>query len=503
MTQRIHYDHTKRFDLTAPYEPAGDQPQAINEIITHFEQGNHLVTLMGATGTGKTFTMANIINHIQKPTLVLSHNKTLAAQLATEFKHFFPNNAVHYFISYFDYYQPESYLPAQDLYIEKEATINQEIQMYRLATLASLLTRPDVIVVASVSALYGLGHKEFFQDMSLSVETGNRYDLRDLKAQLIKMQYQPVKNKIEPWMFAVSGDVFEIYATTDAVVYKLYFNDDELEHIEIRNSLTFGLIATTKKILLRPATQYLQDSWDLQTIITMITTEMEARCAELLKQGRIVEEHRLRKKTTYDLRMIAETWFTNGIENYSPYFDGRRPWQTPNTIFDYFPDDMLCIIDESHMTIPQLDSMAAGDRARKVNLINHGFRLPSAIDHRPLLFRELQHILKRPLAYKSTHSDDRMLHVIDSQADTQRGEPIDPETNNAWIAKIWVKTLFVSATPAPYETTMSQWIVEQIIRPTWLLDPVVYVYPKSGNIDHLEKSLDPLLQKKPHLKAFL
>jgi excinuclease ABC subunit B len=434
---------------------------------------------MGATGTGKTFTMANIIQSVQKPTLVISHNKTLAAQLATEFKYFFPNNAVHYFVSYFDYYQPESYMPEKDVYIEKEATINKEIEMYRLGALASLLTRPDVIIVSSVSALYGLGQKEFFEQHSIHFEVGKHYDFSTIKRQLISMQYKPVQSKIESGMFDIKGDTIDVFSSIDKIVYRLLFNENELEIIQMKDSESFKDLGTTNKVHIWPSSQYLQDMSDLDGILVAITKEMEARVIELKKAGKELEAHRIQKRVSYDVRMIKETGFVNGIENYSTYFDKRQPGETPYTIFDYFPDDMLMIMDESHMSVPQMRAMPEGDRSRKMNLINHGFRLPSAIDHRPLNFQELETIVQ-------WKDNTKSLPMLEKKRIKHKG-----------------KTIFVSATPSQYEMDVSESLVEQIIRPTGLLDPITYVYPKSGDMDILEKSFERLLKKKPHLDTFL
>jgi len=359
------------FDLQSSFKPAGDQPKAIKEIQESFAKGENKITLLGATGTGKTFTMANIIQHIQKPTLIISHNKTLAAQLATEFKYFFPNNAVHYFVSYFDYYQPESYLPQQGLYIEKEATINQEIEMYRLGAMASLLSRPDVIVVASVSSLYGLGQKRFFQENCLQLEVGKEYEFETLKRQLLKMQYKPIASKIEHGMFEIKGDIIDIFSSTEKYVYRLHFNEETLELIELKDATSFEHKGKLNKISIRPATQFLQDVTDLDTILEQIDAEKELRVKELTEKKMFIEAERIKKRVEYDIRMIKETGFVNGIENYSAYFDHRLPGEAPNTIFEYFPDDFLMIIDESHMTIPQLQAMPSGDRSRKENLIKY------------------------------------------------------------------------------------------------------------------------------------
>lgn len=513
------------FELKSSYSPAGDQPKAIQEIKETFEKWKSKATLLWATWTGKTFTMANIINHIQKPTLVISHNKTLAAQLATEFKNFFPNNAVHYFVSYFDYYQPESYLPAQWLYIEKEATINQEIEMYRLATMASLLSRKDVIVVASVSSLYGLGQKRFFEENCLQLQTWKQYKFKDLKKQLLHIQYKPVHGKIEHGMFDVKWETIDIFSSTEKFLYRLHFNEEELELIELRDSLTYEYKGKTNKIVVRPASQFIQDMSDLDNILIKMDIEKNNRVKEFEKKWMLVEAERIKKRVEYDIRMIKETWFVNGIENYSLYFDKRIPGQAPSTLFEYFPDDFLMIIDESHMTIPQLQAMPSGDRARKVNLIKYWFRLPSAIDHRPINFGELESKLWRiesdPKEIKEKSKKE--LKVINDKSRILE-ERLENKNNALWETyeklkkSLWyqndlnselfkkhidAKTIFLSATPAQYELNISEKIVEQIIRPTWLLDPITYVYPKDGNYQSLANSLDKLIKNRPHLEEFM
>lgn len=467
------------FQLQSSYTPQGDQPEAIAQIVSNFNAGQKSNVLLGATGTGKTFTMANVIQQLQRPTLVLSHNKTLAAQLATEFKYFFPNNAVHYFVSYFDYYQPESYLPEKDIYIEKEATINKEIEMYRLGALASLITRPDVIIVSSVSSLYGLGRKEFFEEHSIHFEVGKRYDFATIKRQLLSMQYKPVQGKIEAGMFDIKWDIIDVFSSIEKVVYRLFFNEDELEVIQLKDSDSFKDLGTTQRVHIWPSSQYLQDMSDLDNILEKIMQEMNFRVEELKKAGNELEAHRIQKRVTYDVRMIKETGFVNGIENYSIYFDKRKHGESPYTIFDYFPDNMLVIMDESHMSVPQMRAMPEWDKSRKLNLIEHGFRLPSAIDHRPLNFSELETIIRR-------NDNTKALPMLEPKR-----------------VKKDARTIFVSATPAQYEIDKSESVVEQIIRPTWLLDPITYVYPKSGDMDVLDKSLDRLLKKKPHVEKYL
>lgn len=471
--------YTAMFQLQASYKPQGDQPVAIKTILENFEKWEKQNVLLGATGTGKTFTIANIIQEIQKPTLVISHNKTLAAQLATEFKYFFPNNAVHYFVSYFDYYQPESYLPDKDIYIEKEATINKEIEMYRLGALASLTSREDVIIVSSVSALYWLGKKETFSENSLYFEVGKEYDFQTIKKQLIKMQYKPMLGKVESGSFDLKGEILDIFSSIENIVYRLIFNENELEIIQLKEATSFKDLWTTQRIHIWPSSQYLQDMWDVEEILKAIEQEMKERVQELKKAGMELEAHRIQKRVMYDIRMIKEVWFVNGIENYSIYFDNRQHGEAPYTIFDYFPDDMLLIMDESHMSVPQLQGMPQADKSRKINLIEHGFRLPSAIDHRPLNFQELETII-----WREDHS--KKLPMLDEKR-----------------LKKNAKTIFLSATPAEYEIGKSQSVVEQIIRPTGLLDPVSYVYPKSWDAKILENSLDKLLEKKPLLTKYL
>lgn len=513
-TQKLIYLLIKlMFQLKASYLPAGDQPKAIDQISRAFDGGKHHLTLLWATGTGKTFTMANIIQKVQKPTLVISHNKTLAAQLATEFKSFFPDNAVHYFVSYFDYYQPESYLPSSGTYIEKEATINQEIEMYRLATMASLLSRPDVIVVASASSLYGLGQSRFFEENCLQLYVNHKYSFDAIKKQLLHMQYKPIQGKIEAGMFEIKGDILDIFSSTEKCLYRCFFDEETLERIEKRDSLSYELLEPVQKTMLWPATQYLQDVSDLEKILQQMDAEKELRVKEFEKMGMALEAERIKKKVEYDIRMIRETWFVNGIENYSLYFDQRLPGEPPNTIFDYFPDDFLMIVDESHMTIPQLRAMAEGDRARKNNLIRYGFRLPSAIDHRPLRFEELEVSLWRKsldtVKLDQATQDLELVSTAHQQIlDTSSIIKSEARKTNHYSSlkqkiKSWSKAIFLSATPAEYELELSEQVVEQIIRPTGLLDPITYVYPKSWDYAMLIDSLEPLLKKKPHLDTYL
>ena len=469
------------FEIKSDYSPKWDQPKAIEQITNWFNQWNRNTTLLWATGTGKTFTMANIIQNIQKPTLIISHNKTLAAQLATEFKYFFPKNAVHYFVSYFDYYQPESYIPDRDMYIEKDSSINKEIEMYRLSTMASLLSREDTIVVSSVSALYGLWSKQSFEENSLNFKVWEKYDFDTIKRQLISMQYKPVESKVDRWMFELKWEVVDIYSSLENILYRLFFDEDELEFIQQKDLLTFKDLWNVSSAKIWPATQFLQNTGDLDNILDSIKTELENRVKELKDDWKEIEAQRLHKRTMYDIRMIKETWFVNWIENYSPYFDKRQAGEPPNTLFDYFPDDFLMIVDESHMTLPQLKAMPQADNSRKKSLIQNWFRLPSAIDHRPINFGELETILWM-WNYNTENVNQELIkdHI---------------KKNN--------KSLFVSATPAEYELNISDNIVEQIIRPTGLLDPKTYVYPKSWDYNMLMDSMEKLLKKKPDMKKYL
>lgn len=424
--------------------------------------------------------MANVIKSIGKPTLILSHNKTLAAQLATEFKYFFPENAVHYFVSYFDYYQPESYLPEKWVYIEKEATINKEIEMFRLSTMASLLSRDDVIVVSSVSAIYWLWNSTDFEKNRVHFEVGKEYNFEELKTKLIMMQYKPVQAAIEQWMFDVQGEMIDIYSSTEKELFRLIFNDTTLEYIQVKDALTYQLKWNRDHVTIWPATQYMQNMEWVDEILKEIEKEMEEREKWFTKHWFLAEAQRIRKRVTYDMKMIKETWFVQGIENYSPYFEWRLNGQPPNTLFDYFPDDFLMILDESHMTVPQLWGMANWDKSRKQVLIDHGFRLPSAIHHRPINFDEIQTMLKWAEKWDVDVHDDIDEHIKEA-----------------------AKTLYVSATPSRYEIEHSQQVIQQIIRPTWLVDPMTYVFPKSGTYENIEDSIPELLKKHPLLAVYM
>jgi excinuclease ABC subunit B len=431
-----------RFNLKSKFQPTGDQPQAIEQLSKGVLSGVPFQTLLGITGSGKTFTIANVIQNIQKPTLVISHNKTLAAQLASELKEFFPNNAVHYFVSYYDYYQPEAYIPKTDTFIEKQTMINEEIDQYRLAATASLLTRKDVIIVASVSCIYGLGPQEDYQSFFLTLEKGTKMPREEIFQKLIAMQYVRSTFDFKHGMFEVLGDVIEIYPATENFVVRLEMFDDEIEKIALTDPITGEIQEEKEKVILTPAKHYVTSPEKIKMIVPQILAEMRERVEQLKKCGKELEAHRLQTRTEYDMEILQETGTVNGIENYSRYFDGRNPGDPPSTLIDYFPKDYLLIIDESHMTIPQIGGMYNGDRSRKLTLIEHGFRLPSALDNRPLRFEEFEQKLNQ--------------------------------------------VIFVSATPAPWELQKSKGhVIEQILRPTGLLDPMVEVRPTKHQIDDI------------------
>ncbi len=431
----------RRFRLHAPYQPTGDQPEAIRRLVEGVRGGMRHQVLLGATGTGKTFTMASTIERLQMPALVLAHNKTLAAQLYAEFKAFFPENAVEYFVSYYDYYQPEAYVPQQDLYIEKDADINEEIERLRLAATTALMTRPDVIIVASVSAIYGLGNPEAYGRGVIRLQAGEIYRRNALLRQLVESQYRRNDTDLRPGTFRVRGDTLEVApAYADDTVYRIDFFGDEVERIA-EYDLFGHRRAFLPNVEIFPAKHYLTEDEKLQKAFADIEAELEARVAELKKQGKLVEAQRLEQRTRYDLEMLREMGYCSGIENYSRHLEQRPPGSPPWTLMDYLPAEYLLIIDESHMTIPQIRGMYRGDRSRKQTLVEYGFRLPSALDNRPLTFEEFE----RRMGY----------------------------------------TIYTSATPGPYELAKAGQVVEQIIRPTGLLDPEVEVRPTEGQIDDL------------------
>jgi excinuclease ABC subunit B len=430
------------FQLKSKFKPQGDQPKAIAQIVDGFRRGKKHQTLLGATGTGKTFTMSNVIQQLNKPTLVIAHNKTLAGQLYSEFKEFFPNNAVEYFVSYYDYYQPEAYIPQTDTYIEKDASINDEIDKLRHSATSALLERDDVIIVASVSCIYGLGSPEEYKAHVISLRVGMEKDRDQLLRELVDNQYERNDINFVRGKFRVRGDVVEIFpASRDEHCIRVEFFGDEIDRITEIDALTGEIVGQREHVAIFPASHFVTGEEKMKIAIQRIEAELEARLKELREQGKLLEAQRLEQRTRYDLEMMREMGFCSGIENYSLHLTLREPGSTPYTLLDYFPKDFLIIVDESHVTLPQIRGMYNGDRARKDILVEHGFRLPSARDNRPLRFEEFeQHI-----------------HQI----------------------------LYVSATPGPYELEHCPEVVEQIIRPTGLLDPTIDVRPTEGQIDDL------------------
>ncbi|MDR1629672.1 MAG: excinuclease ABC subunit UvrB [Oscillospiraceae bacterium] len=431
-----------KFVLKSSYEPTGDQPQAIEALVDGLQSGFREQTLLGVTGSGKTFTMANVIARLNRPTLILAHNKTLAAQLCSEFREFFPNNAVEYFVSYYDYYQPEAYVPTTDTYIEKESQINEEIDRLRHSATCSLSERRDVIIVASVSCIYTLGDPIDYREMVISLRTGMQKKRDDLIKKLIAIQYERndinfIRNK-----FRVRGDVVEVFPVySGGGAFRIEFFGDEIERICEINPLTGEVQNTVSHVAIYPASHYVVSKEKMEEAISDIYTEMEERVAEFERQGKLIEAQRIRQRTEYDMEMLRETGFCSGIENYSRVLSGRPPGASPFTLLDYFPDDFLLFVDESHVTLPQVRGMHGGDRSRKDNLVSFGFRLPSAYDNRPLMFDE-------------------------------------------FYEKVGQR-VFVSATPGAFEREVSARIAEQLIRPTGLIDPSVSVRPVDGQIDDL------------------
>ncbi|ADN01497.1 excinuclease ABC subunit UvrB [Spirochaeta thermophila] len=439
------------FRVEAPFGPAGDQGKAIALLSEGVKKGYRYQTLKGVTGSGKTFTMAKIVEEVQLPTLVISHNKTLAAQLYREFKEFFPHNAVEYFVSYYDYYQPEAYVASKDLYIEKDASINEEIDRLRLSATASLMERPDVIVVATVSCIYGLGNPEHFREMRVRIDVGQHLDLGMLKQQLVSLQYERNDAVLTRGTFRVRGEVVDIYPAYLEHVYRVELDWDEVVSIKVVHPLTLEVLDERKSLFVYPAKHFVLPEEQIRSAIQGIREELEERYRELLSQNKLVEAQRLKARTEYDLEMLEEMGYCSGIENYSRHLSGRKPGQRPAVLLDYFPDRFLVFIDESHVTLPQLKAMYEGDRSRKLSLVEYGFRLPSALDNRPLRYEEFEAIVPQ--------------------------------------------VIYVSATPEEEELSKSSQVVEQIIRPTGLLDPEVEVRPTEGQIDDLYAEIRKRVEK--------
>jgi excinuclease ABC subunit B len=430
-----------RFEVVAEYSPAGDQPRAIAQLSAGIERGDRFQTLLGITGSGKSATIAWTIESIQRPTLILAPNKSLAAQLAQEMKEFFPKNRVEYFVSYYDYYQPEAYIPSSDTFIEKDSSINDEIDRLRHSATAALLTRRDTIVVASVSCIYGMGNPEEYRGNLLELHVGVDYDQRSILKRLVDLQYDRNDIELGRGNFRVRGDTIEIQPAYDETITRIEMFGDTVERITVVDQLTGETIQVLNEVLIFPATHYVAGDERMRKAILGIEHELQLQLKQFEQEGKLLEAQRIRQRTQYDLEMMAEVGYCNGIENYSMHIDGRKPGEPPFTLLDYFPDDYLLVMDESHVTIPQLHGQFAGDRSRKQTLIEHGFRLPSAADNRPLRFEETMERLNQ--------------------------------------------CIFLSATPAPFELQTSQQVVEQIVRPTGLVDPEVIVRPTKGQIDDI------------------
>jgi len=443
----------RTFKLLSPFEPKGDQPEAIDQIVSNFNSGLKYQTLLGVTGSGKTFTMANVIQRLNRPTLIISHNKTLAAQLYGEIKAFFPENAVEYFISYYDYYQPEAYLPTRDLYIEKTTSSNEEIEKLRLKATSSLISRSDVIIIASVSCIYGLGSPEDYKELSIEITKGDIIDRNKLFNSLVEMQYERNNYELSNGNFRIKGDIIDIHPAYDDTGIRIHTFGDEVEKIEIINHVTGNVIEKLDKINIYPAKHFVVTQPKLQKAVAFIEEEMKERVKYFYDDNRLVEAQRIENRTKMDIEFLREMGFCPGIENYSRHISGRQPGQRPYCLIDFFPDDFLLIIDESHATVPQIKGMYNGDRSRKTTLVDYGFRLPSALDNRPLKFDEFEQVTGR--------------------------------------------TLYVSATPSEYELERSSGlIIEQVVRPTGIIDPEIIVKPSTGQVDDLMEEIRIVTERK-------
>ncbi|ORJ53470.1 excinuclease ABC subunit B [Levilactobacillus brevis] len=442
----------RAFDLVSKYQPTGDQPEAINQLTHGIEAGEKAQILLGATGTGKTFTISNVIKNVNKPTLVLSHNKTLAGQLYGEFKQFFPNNAVEYFVSYYDYYQPEAYVPSSDTYIEKDSSINDEIDKLRHSATSSLLERNDVIVVASVSSIFGLGDPTEYKNHVVSLRVGQEIERDALLRKLVNIQFERNDYDFQRGRFRVHGDVVEIFpASRDERALRVEFFGDEIDRIREVDALTGEIVGDREHVAIFPATHFMTNDDIMAQATAGIEGELKGRLAELENDGKLLEAQRLKQRTTYDLEMMREMGYTSGIENYSRWMDGRQAGEPPYTLLDFFPKDFLLVVDESHVTMPQVRGMYNGDRARKQQLVDYGFRLPSALDNRPLKLNEVEQHINQ--------------------------------------------VIYMSATPGPYEAEQTDHVVQQIIRPTGLLDPTIDVRPIMGQMDDLVGEINQRIEK--------
>ena len=445
-----------QFKLNNEYKPAGDQPDAIDRLVAGLRKSIKFQTLMGVTGSGKTFTMANVIAQNNLPALVISHNKTLAAQLYEEFKELFPENAVEYFVSYYDYYQPEAYIPQRDIYIEKDASKNADLDRLRLSTTTSLSSRDDVIIVASVSSIFGLGSPEDYKASVVAIRTGDSMDRNNLLGRLADIQYSRNDIDFQRGTFRVRGDVVELYPSYESFAVRIEFFGDQIEKISYINPISAEILAEEEQVFIYPAQHYIMPGYRIDSAVASIRAELEQRLQELRQQGKLLEAQRLQARTMYDIEMIQEVGYCSGIENYARHLAGLAPGSKPYTLINYFPKEFLLFIDESHVTIPQLRAMWAGDRSRKDVLVEHGFRLPSALDNRPLRFEEFQ--------------------------------------------ESWHKVIFVSATPGPFEMDKcNNEVVEQIIRPTGLVDPEIFVHPAGNQVQHLLGEIEKRVEVKERM----
>lgn len=442
----------QKFVLEAIYKPTGDQPQAINDLVSGINQGKKFQTLRGVTGSGKTFTVANIIEQINKPTLILAHNKTLAAQLCSEYKEYFPKNAVEFFISYYDYYQPEAYLPTTDTYIEKDSSINEEIEKMRHSATFSLFNRKDVVIVSSVSCIYGLGSPETYAQGSITLQKGDVLERDKIIEKLIEIRYERNDTELKRGKFSIKGELLEIFPSYDENILRVEFFDDKIEKIYFIDNLNKLPITHFDKFIISPASHFLVAPDYQKTVVNSIRRDLQLRLQELRKENKLLEAQRLEQRTMFDLEMIEEVGYCTGIENYSRYLTNRKPGESPYTLIDYFPKDFLLIVDESHVTLPQVRGMYAGDRSRKQTLVDYGFRLPSALDNRPLNFKEFEEKIPQ--------------------------------------------VLFISATPGPYELEKSEQIVDQLIRPTGLIDPEIAVKPTKGQMDEVINQVETRIANK-------
>ncbi|MGE9266948.1 MAG: excinuclease ABC subunit UvrB, partial [Verrucomicrobiales bacterium] len=476
-----------QFQLVSDYGPKGDQGQAIDKLVKSLQAGNGHQTLLGVTGSGKTFSMANIIERIGKPTLIMSHNKTLAAQLYSEFKAFFPHNAVEYFVSYFDYYQPEAYIPRTDTFIEKDSAVNDEIERLRLSTMGSLLTRPDVIVVASVSCIYGLGSPDDYEQMMFGVSRGQEVGRDDFLAQLVSLLFERNDIGFSRGQFRVRGDVVEVRpAYLEDTAIRVEFFGDEIEKISAVDALTGSVINEESHYVFFPAKQFVSSGEKMKRAMKAIRSEADERVAWFEKNNKLLEAQRLRMRTNYDLEMMQEMGFCQGIENYSRHITGRKPGDRPYTLLDFFPDDFLTLVDESHATLPQVRGMFEGDKSRKTVLVEHGFRLPSALDNRPLRFDEFMGVTQQRVYVSAT---PQPFELLNSRPDNAAYIPMksrkDPDFDPHFARKLNIESSGSAQSVADFEVTRggSPLIVEQIIRPTGLLDPVLTLRPLKAQID--------------------